>query len=306
MGDRKHTRSYWYGTCRVLIQVALVTGGNSGVGFEIFRALLIKGAKVYIASRNEARARTAFFKIQNDPEVPGGEYEFLHLDLGSLHNIQEFVREFQSKEQHLDLLFNNAGILDTVGGTTKDGYEIHLGVNALGPYYLTKLLLPTILASKRKNPGRLPRVCFASSLSHHYATKRGFDPQNPSGEKGKSALPRFIQAYSNSKMMNILTMLKFDRLYGKDVIFSAVNPGLVKTDIARSITKVSIVFIGQIIGSHILQDASRGALTHLYAATAPETGKEGGGYYVPWARLGEPEPIAYDISIQDTSMFEQY
>jgi len=283
--------------------VALVTGGNSGVGFEIFRALLIKGAKVYIASRNEARARTAFYKIQCDPEVHGGEYEFLHLDLGSLRSIREFAREFQSKEQRLDLLFNNAGILEAAGGTSKDGYEIHLGVNALGPYYLTKLLLPTILASKRQNPGHLPRVCFSSSLSHHYATKKGFDPRNPSGEKSKSIFPSFIQAYSNSKMMTILTMLKFDRLYGKDVIFSAVNPGLVKTDIARSITRVSTVFVGQIIGPHILQDASRGALTHLYAATAPETGKDGGGYYVPWARLGEPEPIVYDNSVQDTSMY---
>lgn len=284
-----------------LIQVALVTGGNSGIGFEIFKALVIKGAKVYIASRNEARARTAFYKLQNDPEVPTGVYEFMHLDLGSLQSIQNFASEFQKKEKRLDLLFNNAGILEPNGGVTKEGYEIHLGVNALGPYYLTKLLLPMLLASKNHTTGRLPRVCFASSISHHHATKKGFDPRNPSGEKSFTILPSFIQAYSNSKMMTVLTALKFDRLYGKDVIFSAVNPGLVKSDIARNITNVSTVFIGQIVGVHVLQEASKAALTHLYAATAPETGKEGGGYYVPWARLGEAEPIAYDNMVQDTS-----
>ncbi|WFD25116.1 hypothetical protein MNAN1_000079 [Malassezia nana] len=283
--------------------VALVTGGNSGIGFETFRALVLKGAKVYIASRNEARARNAFCKLENDPDFKGGVYEFLPLDLGSLRSIQDFVHEFQSKEQHLDLLFNNAGVLEPNTNSTKDGYEIHLGVNALGPYYLTKLLLPLILTAKQRHPGKLPRVCFASSIAHHYATKKGFDPRNPSGEKSMSVFPNFMQAYANSKMMAVLTTLLFDRQYGKDVIFSAVNPGLVKSDISRNITKVSTVFVGQIISSHLLHDTRLGALTQLYANTAPEAGKEGGCYYVPWARIGEPEPIAYDNTVQDTSMY---
>lgn len=190
-----------------LTQIALVTGGNSGIGLETVRALLKKGAKVYIAARNEAKARNEIAKLLHDNTTHGGAVDFLHLDLASFRSIEQFVRELQRREQRIDLLFNNAGLVmpNSYDQRTAEGYEIHMGVNALGVYYLTMQLVPMLKRSYQHNPDRPPRVCFTSSLAHRAAPMCGFDPQDPSGERMRfRMMPAYMQAYANSKMANIL------------------------------------------------------------------------------------------------------
>lgn len=190
----------------------IVTGGNSGIGLETVRALLRKGAKVYMAARNEAKARNAFVKLREDTATAAGAVDFLHLDLASFRSIEQFVRDFHRREERLDLLFNNAGLFvpKDHGEKTSEGYEIHMGANGLGVYYLTQLLIPLLKKSYSLNPARPPRVCFTSSLGHRAAPKCGFDPSDPSGANIRfRMLSREVQAYSNSKMANLLCTCLF-------------------------------------------------------------------------------------------------
>lgn len=138
-----------------------------------------------------------------------GAVDFIHLNLASFRSIEQFVRDFKRSEQRLDMLFNNAGLLmlKSNGETTAEGYEIHMGANALGVYYLTTLLIPFLQKSRELNPQRPPRVCFTSSLGHRAAPACGFDPEDPSGAKIPfRMLTAEMQAYANSKMANILSM----------------------------------------------------------------------------------------------------
>lgn len=225
----------------LLTQVAVVTGGNSGIGLETVRALLRKGAKVYIAARNEAKARNALTKLREDPGTNAGAADFLYLDLASFRSIEQFVRAFREREARLDLLFNNAGLFfpKDKGEKTAEGYEIHMGVNALGVHYLTELLMPLLLESAKRNAGRPPRVCFTSSLGHLAAPKHGFDSEDPSGANVRfRLLSAEIQAYSNSKVRRSYLRdgqyfeyvqdayagaRKFQRVHGKDGVILYVQ-----------------------------------------------------------------------------------
>lgn len=192
-----------------------------------------------------------------------------------------------------------------MGRVTAEGYEIHFGTNALGHYYLTKLLIPLLRASIKASPTNPPRVCFTSSYGHNAAAK-GFDPADPAGVEGRGkGLMGSTSAYAHSKMGNVLTALKFQREYGKEgIVFTAVNPGNLKTNISRSASGILRVLVNYIITPVLLYPQEYGAITQLYANTAPETQGDGGAYFVPWARRGEPRAIAKDTAVQDKCTWE--
>lgn len=241
-------------------------------------------------------------KLAKDPDTPRDHVHFLELELGSLRSIEAAVAAFRKKQQRLDLLFHCAAVLDPNGGHTKDGFELHFGVNALGPYYLTRLLVPLLLRSYQQNPVRPPRVCFLSCWHHTQATSKGFDLMDPSGEKMSRIVPAYYQAYANSKMCNVMTACRLNSEYARDgIIFCSCNPGNISTGITRHITNLSSVLVGQLLGQAMLYPADKGAITPLYAATAEETAEEGGLYYVPWARVGEPAAAAKNEDAQNTS-----
>lgn len=185
------------------IQIAIVTGGNSGIGFETVKHLLGKNAKVYLCTRNSDRAKSAIDELKK-MNLPG-TVEFLPLDLASLKAIKSFADNYLSKEKTLDMLFNNAGVMNpTVGAETHDGYELHVGTNSLGHHYLTELLLPALQASARATPDRLPRVCFTSSLVHRQTSSNGFDPADYTGLKDLPFyMPPATRAYGTSKVRTI-------------------------------------------------------------------------------------------------------
>ncbi|WP_406492790.1 oxidoreductase [Streptomyces sp. NBC_01604] len=241
-------------------RVAVVTGANSGLGYVTARELARRGARVVLACRSEARGTEAGDRIAT--EVPGAEVEFGQLDLGDLASVRRFAAIFPY--DRLDLLVNNAGVMALPYGTTADGFETQFGVNHLGHFALTGLLLPALLGT----PGA--RVVTVSSTMHSVAN---IDITDLNSER---RYRRWI-AYARSKTANLLFTHELARrltAHGSDLVAVAAHPGYAATNLqtegARlSGRKVSERFM-QIGNRFFAQSAEAGALPTLYAATAPE------------------------------------
>ena len=140
-------------------KVIIVTGANSGIGYEAAKAFARKGAQTILACRSMEKAQAAQDQIQ--AETPGTLVESMRLDLASLESVRQFAAQFKAKFQRLDVLVNDAGIMNVPYGVTEDGFERQLGTNHLGHFALTGLLLDMLLAT----PGA--RVVNVSSIGHH-------------------------------------------------------------------------------------------------------------------------------------------
>lgn len=254
-----------------------------------------------MAARSQQRAESAISKLRNE-NLPG-TVEFIQLDLADLNNIKSFPTRFMEKENHIDMLFNNGGVmLPESGPKTTDGYELQLGTNALGHHYLTKLLIPMLEASQKATPDRNPRVCFTSSIAHRFASPNGFNPEDPTGVNTNRPfyIPQVNREYGTSKLANILSANKFQREYGsKGIVFTSVHPGALRTELMRDWHSV----VSRVLAWAILYPQSMGALTQLYAVTAPETGTKGGCYFVPWGREVKPMAIALSSKNQDACTY---
>ena len=154
-------------------RVAIVTGANTGIGFETAAALAAKNATVVMACRNRQKAEDAIKKIRE--RTPGAELEFIELDLASLDSVARCAESFRAGHDRLDLLINNAGVMIPPFGTTEDGFELQFGCNHLGHFALTGRLLDLLEAT----PGA--RVVNVSSMAHRQGT---MDFDNLNAEKG--------------------------------------------------------------------------------------------------------------------------
>ena len=140
---------------RQIDKVFLITGGASGIGYELARMLYYTGGTVYIAGRSEGNALASIEECKSSPPLSSsspsprpGSLTFLYLDLADLSTIKPFVSTFQAQQPHLDVLFNNAGVsLPPLGSVSKQEIELQLATNCLGPYLLTQLLLPILSAT---------------------------------------------------------------------------------------------------------------------------------------------------------------
>ncbi|CAI2181591.1 9431_t:CDS:2 [Funneliformis geosporum] len=202
-------------------KVAIVTGGNTGIGYIIARELSRKNAHVFIATRNKERGEGAVEKIKN--ETGNNQVEFLHLDLISLKLVKQSAENFLSKNLPLHILINNAGVMATPWSLTEDGIQDQFGVNYVGHFLFTMTLLPKIEAS---TPSRIVNM---GSEAHRYAyTGVEFDKINQ--EDAQSA----FQRYCASKVAMILfTESLSKRLEGKEVYVNSAHPGFVATEISR-------------------------------------------------------------------------
>jgi NAD(P)-dependent dehydrogenase (short-subunit alcohol dehydrogenase family) len=240
-------------------RVAVVTGANSGLGYVTARELARKGARVVLACRSEARGNEAGDRMA--AEVPDAHIEFGRLDLGDLDSVQDFAGSFPYGR--LDLLVNNAGVMAPPHGTTADGFETQFGVNHLGHFALTGLLMPVLLGTPAA------RVVTVSSMMHVLANI-DLDDLNSSRR-----YRRWI-AYGRSKTANLLFVHELARrvdAHGGDLVAAAAHPGYASTNLQtagpraegrrgaeRVMAAVNVVFA---------QSAEAGALPTLYAATAP-------------------------------------
>lgn len=281
-------------------RVAIVTGGNVGIGFETVRVLMSKGAKVYMAARSEERATKAIEALR-EMNMPG-EVEWLKLDLADLQSIATFAQAYMAKEQRLDMLFNSAGVMNTTAEPkTKDGYELHLGTNSLGHHYLTQLLMPALRASAKATPDKPPRVCFTSSVAHYNASYKGFDPADPTGLNTWCLMPAHVRAYGTSKFCNILSAKWFDRHFGhENIVFSTCHPGILDSELMRNWDQGLNRVLVPLLKATFFYPPPMGAITQLYLNTAPEAKNAGGQYYVPWARKNTPSRLTCDEKLQET------
>ncbi|KAG9122607.1 hypothetical protein FRC07_000945 [Ceratobasidium sp. 392] len=269
-------------------QVMIVTGGNAGIGRETCKVLLNKGAKVYLAARSKSKADDAIEWLKN--ETGGKAPMFLQLDLADLPSVRRAVEEFKQKEQKLDVLFNNGGVMTPpIDMKTATDYDIQFATNVLGHYLFTTLLLPVLIHTAQTSPRGHVRVVNVASSGHWFAPKGGIDystliPNDAESEARRRKLG-VQRLYAQSKWGNVAFANELARRYASQGIISmSLHPGGIKTELQRHLT---LGGIAQALLNSILWPAPYGALTQLYAGTSPEGDTLSGQYLIPWARLSK-------------------
>jgi len=250
-------------------KMIIVTGANSGIGYEAAKELARKGARIILACRDMGRAEQAIDRIQR--EIPQADLEAMRLDLGSLHSIDQFAKKYQAKYERLDVLLNNAGIMMVPYGLTEDGFERQFGINHLGHFALTGKLIDLIKETPKA------RVINISSNAH---LRGEIDFDNLMFENGKAYSPN--RAYGRSKLANLLFTYELQRRFEThyvNAIAVAAHPGISNTKLADHMMGLS--FLRPLVG-WVLQSAAMGALPGIRAAVDFEV--EGGQYYGPGGR----------------------
>ena len=264
-------------------KIFIVTGGTSGVGFELCAILYGAGGKVYLAGRSEANAQSAISKIKTVSTSSPGELAILPLALDDLATIKPAVEAFTSKESKLDVLFNNAGVsLPPLGSVSAQGHELQMATNCLGHYLLTQLLLPTLLKTAESTSAGAVRVIWTSSIAvDASAPECGIiisDLKTPPADRQ--------QNYVTSKTGNwFLASALADQVGSKGILSVTQNPGNLKTSLLRH----SPWILG-FLAAPLLYSARMGAYTELWAGLSSTLViGDGGKYVLPWGRL-HPSP----------------
>ncbi|XP_063391069.1 retinol dehydrogenase 11-like [Cydia fagiglandana] len=261
-------------------KVVIVTGANSGIGFETAKDLAERGARVIMACRDERRGVTARDQIvaaTGNPDV-----HYLHLDLASLNSVRRFANNINTSQERLDILINNAAIYGSELVKTEDGLLLGMQVNHYGPFLLTCLLLPKLKSSA---PSRIINV---ASMGHHYCN---LDLNNLNGEKETVKTINVKKMYYASKLCNILMTVELDRrLRGTGVTANSLHPGCVDTDIITTIPVVKhMLFLLRIF----CKSPWEGAQTTVHLAVAPELASTSGRYFQD-CREAKPSRTAQD------------
>ena len=248
-------------------KVMIVTGANSGIGFETAKVFAKFNAHVILACRNLEKAQKAYREITN--EVKHAQLTIIQLDLADLSSVQSFVDQFKKSFKRLDVLVNNAGIMNVPYMKTKDGLEMQNGVNHLGHFTLTALLFDILKKTKKS------RVVNVSSIMHKYG-KLNFE--NYLYENGRYT---GLRSYGRSKLSNLLFTYELQRRIenkGLDIIATASHPGTSDTNLVNHKKRG---FIGWILGfsKYVAQSQERGALPTIRAALDEDV--KSGQYYGP-------------------------
>jgi NAD(P)-dependent dehydrogenase (short-subunit alcohol dehydrogenase family) len=267
-------------------RVALVTGANSGLGFETSLALARSGAHVVMACRHPDRGTDALDRLRR--EVPGTEAELGRLDLADLSSVEAFATGFGATHDRLDLLVNNAGVMAIPRRETADGFEMQFGTNHLGHFALTGRLLDRLLATPAA------RVVTVSSMAA-IGGRIHFDDLQGSHRYGRWS------AYGQAKLANQLFTLELDRRVadrGGDLLSVAAHPGYAATNlqmVGPQMTGSGLMERMSRLGNTVFaQSAAEGALPSLYAATAPSV--RGGQFFGPdrlFGMRGHPKPVPF-------------
>lgn len=270
-------------------KVIIVTGANSGIGYEAAKALAGKGAEVVLACRNLEKGQVALESIRE--QHPKASVEVMKLDLSSLGKIYWFANQFSIRYNRLHVLINNAGVMNLPYRQTSDGFEMQFGVNHLGHFCLTGKLLEELILTKEA------RVVTVSSLLHRRG-KIPFDDLHAEKKYSERG------AYSNSKLANLLFTYEFQRRLtasGASTMSVACHPGysatnlqLVGPEMKKSWLRTKLAIF---LNNYVAQSAEMGALPTLYAATAPDI--EGGDYIGP---AGRYELKGYPTKVQSNEL----
>ncbi|MEV4570312.1 oxidoreductase [Nonomuraea sp. NPDC049419] len=273
-------------------RIVVVTGANSGIGYVTARELSRRGAHVVLACRDSARGTTALGRMRD--EVPDARLELRPLDLASLESVRAFAASWD--HDRLDLLVNNAGIAMVPYARTADGFESQFGVNHLGPFALTGLLLPHLLAAPAA------RVVSVGSMAHRFAR---FDLGNLNAERSYHSAFH----YGRTKRAVLYFAMELQRraeAAGLQMRSMAVEPGFTRTNVltggANSARNRLYLAAIRLAERAAFRPAPDGAKTSLYAATVPDL--PGGSYIVPDGPLqirGEPTRRTRERALYDTA-----
>lgn len=260
-------------------RTVVVTGANSGLGFVTARQLARVGARVVMAVRDVAKGEAAARRITGDVEVR-------EVDLGSLDSIRAFAQGWSGD---LDVLVNNAGVMNVPRGVTRDGFETHFGVDHLGPFALTNLLLPHVG----------DRVVTLSSIVHRAGTIELSDLDWRSRRYNRAA------AYAQAKLANLLFGLELQRRLtasGSTVRSMNAHPGYSDTNLQTRTESRVLDAGGRLLNQVMAQSADRGALPTLFAASQDLPGGSYVGPHGPLEARGYPTLVGRSRAASDLTL----
>jgi len=267
-------------------KTVLVTGANQGIGLETAVALARMGASVTMTSRDAAKGATALTEVKS--RSGSSDVQLMLADFGSLDSTRKLAADFQAKHDRLDVLVNNAGAIQMSRSETADGFETTFGVNHLGYFLLTGLLLNLLKASA---PARIVNV---ASRAHLRAPGINFDDLN-SRQKFSG-----MGAYAQSKLANVLFTYELARrLEGSGVTANTLHPGVVRTGFGKNNPGlVRVVFqAAQLIGRPWFLSPEQGAQTSIYLASSPDVEGITGKYFAD-SREEPSSPASHDEAAQ--------
>ena len=281
----------------------VITGANSGIGLVTAQQLSKQGATVVMGVRRVEEGQRVADEIRRD--VPSAKVVVYPLELGNLASVRAFAAEVNRHHSKLQGLVNNAGVMNTPFGRTKDGFETQFGVNHLGHFLLTNLLTDALKA------GAPSRVVNLSSFFHEFSIGRAgaihFDDLNYHHRPFDS-----WEAYAQSKLANLLHARELGRrLAGTGVTTASVNPGFVRTNLLtiplpQWLQRLLVVPVLRLAG---MIEPWEGTQTSLHALLAPEVEQQSGAYYSQISRykdkasrrggwpLSSPNPVAHDDAV---------
>ena len=266
--------------------------GNAGLGLESIRQLVAHGPKcVFLASRTPSKGEEAVTNIKKI--FPSANIVYLPLNLASFDSISNAAKAFASQSDRLDILMNNAGVMALPPGTTKDGYEIQLGTNYIGHALLTKLLMPTLLATAKEH-GADVRIINLSSEASVFASKPDvlFD-------KSKLDAQPTLTRYGYTKLANILFTRELAMRY-PTITSVAVHPGIIYSDIWGPLQHTATFTVRWLSAATTFLFGTSievGVRNQLWAATCKRGEVVSGGFYKPVGHLSMGSPLAQDARL---------
>ncbi len=262
-------------------KTVVLTGGNSGIGLETALALANAGAKTLITARDRGRGEAAVADIR--ARSGHDDVDLVVFDLGSIAAIRAGAAAILARCDRIDVLVNNAGLVLSDRRETEDGFEATFGVNHLGHFLLTEILLERI---KQSAPARIINV----ASNAHTGARKGLDFDDLQSTGAYSGM----QVYSKSKLANIyFTTELARRLQGTGVTVNCLHPGIVATGYGRDGDTSGVLAFGVKVIKPFVLSAARGARTSIYLASSPEVAGVTGQYFVK-CRARKPSAMAQD------------
>jgi NAD(P)-dependent dehydrogenase (short-subunit alcohol dehydrogenase family) len=263
-------------------KTVVVTGGNSGIGYQTALALSAMGARVVVTARNADKGRAAVAAM-NDAVGGAAAVQLVVFDLADLASVRRGAAEILEQAPRLDVLVNNAGLVQTLRSETVDGFETTFAVNHLGPFLLTNLLLERM---EQSTPARIVNV----ASSAHAAARHGMPFDDLQSTHGYRAM----RVYGASKLANILFTLELSRLLsGSGVTANSLHPGTVRTGYGADGDARGFLAFGIKIAAPFFLSPAKGARTSVYLASSPDVEGVSGQYFVK-CKARQPRRWAQD------------
>ncbi|KAF7325201.1 Short-chain dehydrogenase/reductase family protein [Mycena kentingensis (nom. inval.)] len=277
-------------------KVAVVTGGNSGIGYHVARELLLKNVRVYVAAREGPKTREALKSLE---EATGRTPGFIELDLMDLGSVRRAALAFLERETRLDMLFNNGGIMHPPPSLlTAQNLDAAFGTNTASHYLLTTLLLPALRAAHAAS-GVPARIVNTTSSTHGRAPGVFFESLQGGAERDRWLRERWgalvgWQLYAQSKLVGIILSNHLAKTHSEFLVSCSVHPGAINTPLKRNLPSAF-----QLLWKLALYPPSRGAYPLLWAAAIASPSEVTAQFIVPPSRHGLVHPLTRSKALEE-------